>query len=75
MVGSAALKRRLEILLCRLDKSPLDVSKLERQKQAAEKAARREKAAITADKPFTSAFKSLSETIPKQSNETVRNRK
>ncbi|HML73204.1 MAG TPA: DEAD/DEAH box helicase [Anaerohalosphaeraceae bacterium] len=71
MIGGAeALKRRLEILLGRPQDAPLDVSELERQKQAAETTARREKVAVAAGELFTSAFKLLGEIIPHQSDES-----
>jgi SNF2 family DNA or RNA helicase len=72
MIGGAeALKRRLEILLGKPQDAPLDVSKLERQKQAADTAARREKVAVAAGELFTSAFKLLGEIIPQQPNESI----
>jgi hypothetical protein len=76
MVGGAeALKRRLEILLGRPEDAPLDVSELERQKQAVEKAARKEKVAVAAGELFTSAFKLLGEIIPQQPDEQTMEQK
>ena len=73
--GAEALKRRLEILLGRPEDAPLDVSELERQKQAAETTARKEKVAVAAGELFTSAFKLLGEIIPQQSNEAMMEQK
>jgi len=76
MVGGAeVLKRRLEILLGRPEDAPLDVSELERQKQAIEKAARKEKVAVAAGELFTSAFKLLGEIIPQQPDEQMMEQK
>ena len=67
--GAEELKRRLEVLLGRPEDAPLDMSELERQKQQAEKTARKEKVAIAAGKLFTSAFDLLGEIIPQQSDD------
>jgi hypothetical protein len=70
MVGGAeALKRRLEILLGRPEDAPLDMSELERQKQAAEKAARKEKVAVAAGELFVSAFHLLGQIMPQSSTD------
>ena len=73
--GAEAMKRRLEILLGRPEDAPLDVSELERQKQAAEATARKEKVAIAAGELFTSAFKLLGEIIPSSRTKRPWNRK
>jgi superfamily II DNA/RNA helicase len=76
MIGGAeALKLRLEILLGRPESAPLDVSELERQKQAAETTARKERVATVAGELFTSAFKLLGEIIPQQSNKAIMEQK
>ncbi len=67
--GAEELKRRLEVLLGRPEDAPLDMSELERQKQQAEKTARKEKVAIAAGKLFTSAFDLLGEIMPQQSDD------
>lgn len=67
--GAEELKRRLEVLLGRPEDAPLDMSELERQKQQAEKTARKEKVAAAAGKLFTSAFDLLGEIIPQQSDD------
>ncbi len=64
--GAEALKRRLEILLGRPEDAPLDMSELEKQKQLAEKVARKEKVAAAAGELFTSAFNLLGEIMPHQ---------
>lgn len=69
--GAEAMKRRLEILLGRPEDAPLDVSELERQQQAAEATARKEKIAIAAGELFASAFKLLGEIIPQQPDEAI----
>ena len=75
--GAEAMKRRLEILLGRPEDAPLDVSELQRQKQAAETTAtaRKEKVAVAAGELFTSAFKLLGEIIPQQSSEAMMEQK
>jgi len=67
--GIEALKRRLEILIGRPEDAPLDVSELERQKQAAEQTARKEKIAVAAGELFTSAFNLLGQIMPQPSDE------
>ena len=67
--GAEELKRRLEVLLGRPEDAPLDMSELERQKQQAEKTARKEKVAAAAGKLFASAFDLLGEIIPQQSDD------
>jgi len=67
--GAEELKRRLEVLLGRPEDAPLDMSELERQKQQAEKAVRKEKVAIAAGKLFVSAFDLLGEIMPQQSDD------
>ena len=67
--GAEELKRRLEVLLGRPEDAPLDMSELERQKQQAEKTARKEKVAAAAGKLFTSAFDLLGEIMPQQSDD------
>ena len=69
--GAEALKRKLEILLGRPEDAPLDISELEKQKQQAEKVARKEKVAAAAGELFTSAFNLLGEIMPQQSDEQV----
>ncbi|MDH4202386.1 MAG: DEAD/DEAH box helicase [Phycisphaerae bacterium] len=73
--GAEAMKRRLEILLGRPEDAPLDVSELQRQKQAAEKTARKEKVAVATGELFTSAFKLLGEIIPQKPNEAMMEQK
>jgi superfamily II DNA/RNA helicase len=73
--GAEAMKRRLEILLGRPEDAPLDVSELQRQKQAAEKTARKEKVAVATGELFTSAFKLLGEIIPQKANEAMMEQK
>lgn len=73
--GSEELKRRLEVLLGRPEDAPLDMSELERQKQQAEKAARKEKVAAAAGELFTSAFNLLDQIIPQQSDDGGLNQK
>jgi len=67
--GAEELKRKLEILLGRPEDAPLDISELEKQKQQAEKVARKEKVATAAGELFTSAFNLLGEIMPQQSDE------
>jgi len=67
--GAEELKRRLEILLGRPEDAPLDMSELERQKQQAEKVARKEKVATAAGELFTSAFNLLGQIMPEQSDD------
>ncbi len=62
--GAEELKRRLEILLGRPEDAPLDISELEKQKQQAEKTARKEKVAVAAGELFTSAFNLLGQIMP-----------
>ncbi len=64
--GAEELKRRLEILLGRPEDAPLDISELERQKQQAEKVARKEKVAAAAGELFASAFNLLGQIMPQQ---------
>ena len=64
--GAEELKRRLEILLGRPEDAPLDMSELERQKQQAEKVARKEKVAAAAGELFASAFNLLGQIMPQQ---------
>jgi SNF2 family DNA or RNA helicase len=64
--GAEELKRRLEILLGRPEDAPLDISELERQKQQAEKMARKEKVAAAAGELFASAFNLLGQIMPQQ---------
>jgi len=67
--GAEELKRRLEILLGRPEDAPLDMSELERQKQQAEKTARKEKVAAAAGELFTSAFNLLDQIMPQRSGD------
>lgn len=67
--GAEELKHKLEILLGRPEDAPLDMSELEKQKQQAEKVARKEKVAVAAGELFSSAFKLLGEIVPQQLDE------
>ena len=64
--GAEELKRRLEILLGRLEDAPLDISELEKQKQETERVARKEKVAAAAGELFTSAFNLLGQIMPQR---------
>ena len=67
--GAEELKRKLEILLGRPEDAPLDISELEKQKQQAEKVARKEKVAVAAGELFSSAFNLLGEIMPQRLDE------
>lgn len=73
--GAEELRRRLEVLLGRPEDAPLDQSELQRQKQQADKVARKEKIAVAAGTLFTSAFNLLGEIIPQPTDGEMLQRK
>ncbi|MGM0366608.1 MAG: DEAD/DEAH box helicase [Actinomycetota bacterium] len=73
--GGEELKQRLEVLLGRPEEAPLDITTLERQKQQAEKTARRKKVAAAAGQLFVSAFNLLDQIVPQPSEDLMTEQK